>query len=141
MIVTPYKPAHLESLLLQPDQAHMVSLLANPAYRQSLAIEGKSFTAMEGTRVLGCGGLIPLWEGRAEAWSLLSSNLRREFVGIHRAALRYLDSCGFRRIEATVDAQFERAVVWIEMLGFTYEGPLAKYTPDGRDCLRFARIR
>ena len=140
MIVVPYRPEHLQSLLLQPNQEFMRCFMDKPEYGNALAVPEKSFTALEGSRVLACAGLIPWWEGRAEAWALLAGGLKRDFVSIHRATLAYLNTCGFRRVEATVDADFAKAVRWMEMLGFTYEGPLAKYTPDGRDCLRFARI-
>ena len=141
MIIVPYNPAHLESLLLQPAQAYMRPFFENAEYGKALAIAGKSFTAIDGDRVLGCAGLIPYWEGRAEAWALLAKDIKGQFIHIHLAAVRFLDACGFRRVEAHVDADFGCAKKWIEMLGFEFEGPLKAYTPDGRDCLRYARVR
>lgn len=141
MIVVPYKPEHLQSLLLQPSQAFMRPFLDKPEYQQSLAIPGKTFTAMDGERVLACAGIVPFWEGRAEAWALMGPDLRRDFIHIHYAAKRFFNVCGFRRIEAAVDAEFGCAKAWMKALGFIYEGPLLKYTPDGRDCLRYARIQ
>lgn len=140
MRIEPYSPAHLEALLLQPAQEFARPLLANPDYRQALAVPGMAFTALDGDRVLACAGLMPLWEGRAEAWALMSHDLRSHFLGIHYATKRFLNACGMRRVEAAVDAQFGCAKEWIEALGFKFEGPLASYTPDGRDCLRFARV-
>jgi RimJ/RimL family protein N-acetyltransferase len=141
MQIVPYKPEHLTNLLLQPAQAYMRPFFDDPQYGRALAIPGKAFTAIECDRVLGCAGLIPYWEGRAEAWSLLANDIKGNFVPIHMAALRFLDSCGFRRVEAHVDADFGCAKRWMDMLGFQYEGPLKAYTPDGRDCLRYARVR
>lgn len=141
MIVIPYKPSHLESLLLQPAQAPARTYFENPDYARALDRPGNSFTAMDGDRVLAIAGVVPLWEGRAEAWALLGSDLKRDFIGIHRATLRFLDVCGFRRVEAAVDAQFCQAVDWVKLLGFECEGPLKAYTPDGRDCIRYARVR
>lgn len=140
MIVIPYKPEHMESLLLQPSQAYMRTYLERPEYRRALAIDGKSFTALDGDRVLGCAGIVPIWDGRAEAWAILARDLRREFLAIHHATKRFLAVCGVRRIEAHVDADFGCAKQWIERLGFVNEGPLAKYTPDGRDCIRYAKV-
>lgn len=141
MIVIPYQPAHLRSLLLQPAQAAMVSYFDNPAYAKALNVPGKSFTAMDGERVLAIAGVIPIWKGRGEAWALLGGDIRRHFLAIHHAVARFLDVCELTRIEAAVDADFPQGRAWVERLGFTYEGPLAKYTPDGRDCLRYARIK
>ena len=141
MIIVPFHPDHLDALLLQPAQAYMRAFLSHPGYGQALAIPGKAFSALDGDTVLGCAGILPLWESRAEAWALFGGDLKRHFVQIHRATLRFLDACPIRRIEATCDAGFCDAKRWIELLGFAYEGPLRAYTPDGRDALRYARIR
>lgn len=139
MNIVPYTPAHLESLLLQPAQDLARPLLASPEYRQALAVPGMAFTALDGDRVLCCAGLMPLWEGRAEAWALMGADLRPQFLRIHYATKRFLNACGMRRVEAAVDAHFGCAKEWIEALGFEFEGVLHAYTPDGRDCLRYAR--
>lgn len=139
MRVEAYRPEHLQSLLLQPAQEFVRPYLSRPEYGKALVMP-TSFTALDGDRVLCCAGIIPIWEGRAEAWALMAADLRREFIYIHHAAKRFLNSCGFRRVEAAVDSQFCAAVEWIEMLGFKYEGPLRGYTPDGRDCIRYARV-
>lgn len=141
MRIEPYTPAHLQRLLLQPAQVAMRPYLSDPGYARALDIPGKAFAAVEGDQVLACAGIIPMWEGRAEAWALLAADLKPHFLGIHYATKRFLNACGMRRIEAAVDAQFGCARGWVEALGFIYEGPLAKYTPDGRDCLRYARVK
>lgn len=140
MKVVPYQPEHLKSLLLQPGQSRARPYLERADYATALVMP-TSFTALEGDRVLACAGVIPLWQGRGEAWALMGSDLRRHFLCIHRATLRFLEACGLQRVEAAVDAEFCEAVEWIEMLGFKHEGPLRKYTPDGRDCIRYARVR
>lgn len=140
MEIVPFMPSHLDNLLLQPAQAYMRPFFANKKYGTSLAVPDKSFAALDGDRVLACAGVLPLWEGRAEAWALLSPDLKRNFVHIHFATARFLGACGIRRIEAHVDAELGCAKRWVEMLGFEYEGPLRSFTPDGRDCLRYARV-
>jgi hypothetical protein len=141
MIVQPFQPEHLERLLLQPAQEYARPYLSDPAYAKALVLPGHSFTALDGDRVLACAGIIPLWEGRAEAWALMGRDLRAHFLAIHHATRRFLNACGMRRVEAAVDAQFGCAKGWIEALGFEEEGVLRAYTPDGRDCIRYARVR
>ncbi len=141
MLIVPYQPAHLEALMIQPSQAAIRPQLASAEYRAALGVPGMSFTALDGDRVLVCAGLMPSWEGRAEAWALMSTDLRVHFLAIHYATKRFLNACGIRRVEATVDAEFGCAKAWIEALGFRYEGPLEAFTPDGRDCMRYARVR
>lgn len=140
MMIEAFRPDHLDRLLLQPRQQHVRQLFVNPDYGQYLA-NGLSYAAVEGDTVLVCAGLLPMWEGRAEAWALMGADLKRNFVAIHNAAQRFLSVADFRRIEAVVDAEFCSARKWIERLGFEYEGPARAYTPDGRDCIRYAKVR
>lgn len=140
MKIEPFRPEHLERLLLQPRQADARQLFENPAYGQALA-NGLAYTAIEGDVILCCAGLLPHWEGRAEVWSLMGADLRRHFVAIHHAAVRLLDVADFRRIEASVDAKFCNGRRWVERLGFKAEGVMRAYTPDGRDCIRYAKVR
>lgn len=140
MIVEPFRPEHLERLMLQPRQERARHLFENPGYGQCLA-NGLAYAAVEGDTVLACAGLLPMWEGRAEAWALMGSDLKRNFVAIHHAAQRFLSIADFRRIEAVVDAEFCNGKKWMERLGFQPEGLMRAYTPDGRDCIRYAKVR
>ena len=141
MNIIPYKAEHLNSLLLQPAQAEVRRYFGNPDYGKMLELPGMAFTAEEDGRVLGMAGVQPRWEGRAEAWALLSGDLKRNFVRIHRAVLHFLDTTDIRRIETAVDANFDDGLVWADMLGFKNEGLMRCYTPEGRDCYRFARVK
>jgi hypothetical protein len=141
MRIEPFRPEHLETLILQPQQERARAFLANPDYGKALA-NGLAYAAIDddGT-VLCCAGLLPMWEGRAEAWALMGGNLKRHFLAIHHAALRFLSVAEFRRIEAVVDAQFCTGHKWLERLGFKPEGLREAYTPDGRDCIGYAKVR
>ena len=141
MIVMPFKPEHLETLVLQPAQEMARVDIAGKGYGEALA-KSDSFTALIDGRVAACAGVIPMWEGRGEAWAMIAGDVGpMGMLRIHHAVKRYLDLNGLRRIEAACDAGFAQAHRWLLLLGFHYEGPLAKYTPDGRDCVRYARIR
>lgn len=141
MNIIPYKAEHLDALLLQPAQENVRRYFGNPEYGKALELPGLAFTAEEGGRVLAMAGVMPRWEGRAEAWAILSGDLKRHFVRIHRAVLRFLETTDIRRIETAVDANFPEGIVWADMLGFKNEGLMRGYTPEGRDCYRFARVK
>lgn len=141
MRIVPFQPAHLDALMLQPAQEMARPLLADADYRKTLTVPGMAFSAIDGETVLCCAGLLPYWEGRAEAWALMGADLRHTFLGIHYATKRFLNACGVRRVEAAVDPDFGCAREWIEALGFQFEGLMPAYTPDGRDCSRYARVR
>lgn len=140
MNIIPFQPIHLKLLMLQPQQEHARQYLGQPEYARTL-MSGPAFTAMEGERVIAMAGVLPYWEGRAEAWALLSGDLKRHFLRIHRAVLRFLETSDIRRIETAVDANFPQAIAWAEKLGFKCEGLMIGYTPEGRDCYRFARVK
>ena len=71
MIIEPFRPDHLDRLLLQPMQQRSRVFFGNPDYGKCLA-NGLAYAAVEGDTVLACAGLLPMWEGRAEAWALMT---------------------------------------------------------------------
>jgi RimJ/RimL family protein N-acetyltransferase len=62
-------------------------------------------------------------------------------VRIHKAVQRFLEATEFKRVEAFVDSDFEPGHRWIKMLGFEYEGYMKNFSPLGRDCLLYSRIK
>jgi hypothetical protein len=94
--------------------------------------------------VIGCAGVQEVWAGRAVAWALLSDSAGPNFAAIHRAVHGFLKQCPWQRVEAFVDADFEAGQRWMRMLGFTNEtpdAPMRKYTPDGKDCFLYSRVK
>lgn len=140
MMIVPFVPTHLESLVLQPSQVGFTKYF-DAAYGPALQSGGPCFTGVEGDEVIGCAGVIRQWDNRAIAWALLSGVSGRSFPRIHKAVSRFLDSTEFRRIEAFVDAEFEQGHRWVQMLGFEREGYMRAFNPDGRDAVLYARVR
>jgi hypothetical protein len=63
-------------------------------------------------------------------------------VQVHRATQRMLTATTIRRIEAHVDCNYAAGHRWVAMLGFVKEGgPMRAFTPDGRDCDLYARVK
>ena len=92
----------------------------------------------------GCAGILPQWPGRAIAWALLTRELTaRHFLRVHHKVLNVLLGAhgrGARRIETTVDAGFDAGHRWARALGFSPEGLMRSYSPEGRDHVLYARI-
>lgn len=141
MRIVPFEPDHLKQLLLQPSQAMMQPLLDSAEYAQSLKDAGPAYSLVDGDEVFACAGLIPQWEGRAVAWALISEEAGPHFLRITRAVRRCFDLHPFRRIETAVSHDFQQGHRWAQMLGFTREGLMRSYTPDGRDCDLYARVQ
>ena len=139
MNVTSFNAGDIALLALQDEQEYLKAYMT-PALAQSL--EGEwSFTATHEGRIIGCGGLITLWENRALAWSYLSSRIEHQFIPLHRFTDHILTQSGVTRIEAYVACNFKNAHRWVKLLGFECEAPLMrKHSPDGRDHALYARV-
>ena len=140
MILTRLRQCHLEALELQEAQAYLGADIISPGYLDIL-LQGQAFTGLVGDRVIGCAGCIEQWEGRAIAWALVSKDAGRHMVSVHRAVAGFIAQAPWRRIETTVDSSFDAGHRWMELLGFTHEGRMRAYGPQGQDFDIYARVK
>lgn len=142
-----FQPWHLERIVPQDEQVPEVDLLRSITAQQWTQIiqEGLAYTAADGDRIIYCCGLIPIWHGRAQGWTVFSRSIsRQDMMFIHRMSLglltRWQSEERFRRIETTVRAGFEPGHRWAEMLCFHPEALMPRYDPHGRDYWLYSRI-
>ena len=142
MIIVPYMAEHLHALRLQSAQQPCISWMAEGHAELLERLENvTAFSGLDGEEVLGCAGVLKLWEGRYAAWAFLSGNCGRRFVAIHRAVKTFFAMNDFRRVEAEVATDFTEGHRWIRMLGFELENPrMRKYFPDGSDASLYVRV-
>lgn len=141
-MIVPYDPTHLHDLLLQPAQASLGIPQMDPVYAAALGTGGPAYSCVDAYgRVLACAGLLEQWPGRAVGWALLSVAAGRRFVEIHRAVLRTFRLHPYRRIETAVAVGHLEGHRWARLLGFTQEGLMKAYTPQGEDSWLYARVR
>lgn len=139
MIIRPFQIEHALAMRVQPNQqlpqGEFLKALQSPA--------GEAYTGFVDERPIGCAGVMGIWPGRALAWALLSDEAGPHMRSLTRAIRFFLDSVPFRRVEMAVDAEFPAAIRWAAMLGFQLETPepMQGYTPDGRACYQFARVK
>jgi hypothetical protein len=103
-----------------------------------------SYTLMteEDERVVGCAGVVEYWSGRGEAWAILDTDSRHEFLAMHNTVKRFLDVCPVNRIEAAVDLHFDNGHRWVMALGFRLDAArLRAFFPNGRDASLYSRVR
>lgn len=141
MIVVPFKAEHLGDILLQESQIAFQPSMLDVSYGKMLETAGPAFTAIYDEHVVACLGIIPQWENRAVAWGLIGIDAGRAFVSVHRAVRRFLELQQYARIETAVSSEFEEGHRWAQLLGFQKEGTMRAYTPDGRDCDLYARLK
>ena len=137
--IVPFEEWHLDWINLQASQATLSPMLTHQ-YGRSLQCSGPAYTAFRGCEVLACAGVVELWRGRAQVWSLLSDSMPKYRKTIHKAVKGFLDGYRVRRLECVIDPRSETAKRWAQHLGFIYEGTMHAYTPDGENQLMYVRI-
>ena len=109
-----------------------------------LNLVGYAKTGLIGNRIIGLGGVIPMWEGVGEFWIILTkeSQLHKveTFKCIYRIVEEAIIDLHLVRAQAIVDCDFDRANKMVETLGFILEGRLEKYLPNSKDAFIYKRM-
>jgi hypothetical protein len=139
MKLEPFKIEHLSQLEKQRGHSYPNISLEN---RRCLELSGYNYSIKNDVRVFICGGVLPYWANRVEAWAIFDKNLDFEFLKVHRICKRYLDVLPHKRIECVVKYDFQQGNRWANLLGFQVEGPrLRSYFEDGKDAILYSRIK
>ena len=119
---------------------------AGESYARHVLQPGLCFAALDGGYLLGAGGLVPLWHGRAEAWMQVTHLAeRRHLAWATRAiaeffAKRQRDPA-FARIEIYIRADAPWRESFAGALGVTEaHGPMRRWDVLGRDYFLYARV-
>jgi len=141
MKIVPFKKEHLNvighSLLIKDYILHKYG----KEYEQSQAM-----TILNNDDVpIGSVGLMVLWPGVGEAWTVLDENeLSRHKLFLCRFIKKILNDAvkynNLNRLQATCEAHDSKKANWLEFFGFKFESVLHKYGPDGKDYLMFCRV-
>ena len=137
-----YRAEHVRTMDLQPAQIWMESGVDLDRLRSLENVH--AYTLMEDGQPLACGGAIPLHAGRAYLWAYLSSRIDAPlFHRVHGWAKSFIRGLPFRRLEATVDAEFVPGQRWVRALGFVCETPkpIQAFTVLGRSAMQYALVR
>lgn len=139
MEVRPFRPSDFLEIQLQPMQARVTFTGQTLEHAQGLAQSDESFTAVAGSEVIACIGVIRYWEGRRFIWGYLAESAGRCLRPLTREVKRWLTERGQGRIETAIDPQFANSVQWARLLGFEREGTMREWIP-GKDFDLYARI-
>ena len=107
------------------------------------AKHGDAFTAILHGTPVACFGSVRIWSGVEEMWLLMEERGREYAKSLTRAAIAYRDfrviSGNLHRLQITVRCEDMRAVRWARAIGFTIDGMMMKYGPDGSDYYLMSR--
>lgn len=107
-----------------------------------------SYTALWDGKIVGVGGISMMWRGVGELWLILTKDSNRKgahgivaFDAIRKKIDKIIKENNVVRAQATARLDFPKGVSMLVALGLKNEGRMEKYTPDGCDVYRFARIK
>lgn len=138
------EPWHVQAILsaIQEDQAWSVPYIKEiDAYASKLIEAGPAHAFVEGEEVYGCMGVMELEPHRAISWTLIRDDIGRRFFRFHKSVLSLLGGLRYQRIELVTHDGHRDAERWAEMLGFSWEGCMQKYFPNGTMGNLYARVK
>lgn len=141
MIVRPMVAEDIDRIELQSAQGYSCGTMET--YDFAPLIEANlAWAAEHDGEIVALGGFYVFWENRSVAWALISRTAGSVFPSLHKHVLKSINEWGktCRRVEITVDVGFEQGHRWAKMLGFTVEGYLKAFRPDGGDVILYSRV-
>ncbi len=110
-----------------------------------IALRYNARTMVDEEVILAIAGVAPLWKGVGTVWTLISEDARKSGLRLSLEVRRGIEMLhverGFWRLQATVKRGDEAARLWIVGLGFSYEGTMIAYGPDGQTHDMYGRVR
>ena len=99
---------------------------------------------LDGT-IIGVAGIDKCWEGVGDVWLMLTpsinSNVREGYKCIRQGMKKLIKDNKMRRLQSYGRVDFPECHILFKHLGFKVEGLARKYSPDGVDCIMYARLQ
>lgn len=136
----PFRAEHL--LAIASRNPFDDGLLAD-AFRKEA--KGPAFTAIAEDKPIAAAGVVVLWPGVGEAWTVFGHDMPKHALWITRTirmALRdIIRGCNLHRVEATVLESQTKYRKWIELFGFEPESVAREYTARRENVVRYEWLR
>ena len=140
MTITPTQFSHIHAIEL-PEGMGMI-----PPERQfpdATWLETHARTVWADGRPVAVFGVLILWEGVGHLFGYVSKDAKRYPLTLVRAGWELLDyavkTWDFWRLQATVPAEFNRGIRYLQRFGFRVDGLMPYYGPDAADHLMLSR--
>lgn len=138
----PMLPGDAVLLEMQPGQ-HFELGIEHSRYTMDegewLVDQGPAWAATRGSRIVGIAGFQDC--GHAVAWASLSAAIGADHVAITRFVRRTIADAPYRRIEAVVAGDNERAIKWARMVGLEPAHLLRGFGRAETDHVLFERVK
>lgn len=141
MIMVKTQPWHLRELMKDPVTAPIRSFMTEERINH-LVKSPHTVTGMVGMQPVACAGVTEYWPGRGELWAIMPRSTGPHMLALTRLARKYIAGLSIRRIEATVDCDFDAGHRWMKLLGIEKEAsPLKAFSIEGKDVSLYAKVR
>lgn len=122
MIVEPFRPEHLNSLVVAPAQRADYDAIVSAGYGATLA-SGLAWSGFINSRCIGCAGILRLTRHKGVAWALMSDRLSSARFAAVRACRRAIRIAGMARVEIHVVEGHEAGHAFARAMGAVLETP------------------
>lgn len=109
---------------------------------------GKCLTGWVDGEVVGVAGIDEVWPGITDVvdmWLMLTPYIDRHIVQGYKCILegmkKLINENKLRRVQSYGRVDFPACHILFEHLGFNVEGLAKAYTPDGVDCIMYAKVK
>ena len=131
----PFNRVHYDAMnISQSDLVSQEKYMDVGAKLEAQSKAGFSATVFFDLKAVMSFGIVPIWNGVAEAWMIADDKIRNKPYTLTKYSKRFIDivpiSLALHRLQITVRIRDKRAVSWARFLGFTEEGILRGYGPD-----------
>jgi hypothetical protein len=145
MYFLPFVPEHFDHLDIDQREVTLVAKGDQLKYMAaSQAAMGTAVTAFMHGRPIAVFGVVRIWDGVGEMWSMFDNQAREFHVTMVRGgrmfcdiAIRYLH---LHRLQITVRTDDIRAMRYAKSVGFEQESVMRKFGPDKVDYLLMTRF-
>jgi len=115
------------------------------AHAWLMLLSPMNYTVFHGVKILLMISVIPTADGVAEISFLTDNNLvtssKRVKLAMIKAFRLGLEELPFRRLQAKVKEGFDIGLNFVEKLGFSKEGVLTQYGPEGDNYIMYGKVR
>ncbi len=143
--IRPFRAEDMLEIISGETKEFGLDMYSNEEIAKQTEKDGMSMTGIVDGAIVGCGGIRKLWDGVGECWLILSPDVDKyavsAYVCIRDGFKELMKEHNFRRLQAYGRMDFPKAHALFKHLNFKVEGRARKYTPDGCDCILYARIK
>lgn len=144
--IVPMRYEHLISLQLKKHEIEYQANIPNYIdYIYENSEDGLSWSAIGRGRIIAVFGVRPIWRGLAEAWMVPGVGIEDHAASVVRGARALMDTTvsnlDIARLQIIVKTENDTAYKFAKSIGFSVEGKLERFGPEGADYYMMVRFK